>query len=171
MRKILLFLPLLFILSCIPKRENVKLSSTYLETNIPKPFEGELSIETLSVPFYYEPKGDYIEFPLTYAGFVSYENRTLCLTDYCKTLPVELWKILKHRLLKPDYEVYREGNGYVAISHNPTVYLYLDNQLKPIKARICTAQGCETYIYKGNKVITTFYGKTLTFTVGEEENN
>ncbi len=166
MRKLFYLLPLAFLFSCIPQRVNVKLPPSVLETNVPEPFEGTIEIENTEIPFYYDPKGDYMEFPLTYMGFVSYENRTLCLEDYCKTFGVELWKILKHRLVGKNCPVYRTSEDYlVECDGNPAVRLFLTPTLKVRKAEICTSEGCETYTYKGRKVETDFYGKKLVFRI------
>jgi hypothetical protein len=128
-----------------------------------KPFLGILVIENVRVPFYYNPKTDTVDFPLIYTGFVSYSNKTLCLNGFCQKYPLPLWAILKGRLLKSPFKVYKTPKGCEIVEDNPPAKLFLTPKFELKKVLICGPSGCKTFFYKTKRVKTTFYGKRLIF--------
>ncbi len=172
LRFLLLFA--VFVFSCTPPKEKkVEIPPTLSADNIPKPFGGRLLLGTNGgIPFKYYPKEDRVVFPLLYAGFVYYRNRTLGFGKYKLTLPLELWRILKHRLVFPNYTIQKTDRGYEIASYKgkANIDLYTDRFFRPLRAEICDQSGCVDVSYKGNLVDIKTYGVDIYFFLqGEEE--
>ena len=165
------FIAVLFLLSCLPpkgKTFNHPPSLSY--ENIPKPFKGTLYLSNFRLPFKYYPKEDKIVFPLLYLGFVSYKNKTLRLGKHSITFPLELWRILKHRLVKRGFLLYSEGNKYRIEGQIGGVFvrLYTTKAFIPLKARLCDEGGCTSVLYKTPWVKVKALGAELNFKLKED---
>jgi len=164
-----LFLLTVLLFSCTPRGgTKVQIPPTLRADNIPKPFVGKILLGTDGgIPFKYYPKGDRVVFPLLYAGFIYYKNRTLGFGSRKLTLPLELWRILKHRLVFPNYTVLKTNSGYEIDSSkgNVRVELYTDRFLRPLKAEICDQSGCFDVSYRGSLVDIKAYGVDIYFYV------
>ena len=173
--RVLSFLLLLavFVFSCTPpKGEKVEIPPTLRANNIPKPFVGRILLGTnRGIPFKYYPKRDRVVFPLLYAGFVYYRNRTLGFGKYKLTLPLELWRILKHRLVFPNYTIQKADRGYEITTSNgkANIDLYTDRFFRPLRAEICDQSGCVEVSYKGNLVDVKAYGVDIYFLLQREK--
>jgi hypothetical protein len=167
MVRILVLLLSVFIFACTPQREITQIPPDLDWNNIPKPFKGELYVSSFRIPFKYYPKEDRIVFPITLAGFVYYSNKTLRLGKYKVPLPVELWRILKHRLVKKDCLQTPDGSGYrfFCKGENFNLTLEVNKEWKPIKGEICDQSGCYGFSYKGKVVKIDFLGNELIFLI------
>ena len=170
----LLLLLAVLLFSCTSRGgTKVQIPPTLRADNIPKPFVGRILFGTDGgIPFKYYPKGDRVVFPLLYAGFVYYKNRTLGFGSRKLTLPLELWRILKHRLVFPNYTVLKTDNGYEIETRKGSVRveLYTDRFLRPLKAEICDQSGCFEVYYKGSLVDIKAYGVDIYFYVPKRGN-
>jgi len=164
-----LILLAVLLFSCTPRGETkVQIPPTLRADSVPKPFVGKILLGTDGgIPFKYYPERDRVVFPLLYAGFVYYKNRTLGFGKYKITLPLELWRILKHRLVFPNYTVLKTDSGYEIDSSkgNVRVELYTDRFLRPLKAEICDQSGCFEVSYRGSLVDIKAYGVDIYFYV------
>jgi hypothetical protein len=164
----LLFITL-FVFGCtsvsVSKRLELKITRYFGASDKLPPFKGKLKISFLSVPFKYDTEKDKLKVPLTYSGFVKYANRTLCLDKYCKTYPLELWKILTGKVVFSKHRVEKFGENYLVRSEKGKVitFLVLDKNLKPKEVEVCSDFGCEKFKYIPFGVETNFYGKKLLF--------
>jgi len=167
--KFIIFFLLLLLWGCgsvnVSKKVELKITRYFGAFGKPKPFKGRLKISFLSVPFKYDTKRDKFKVPLIYSGFIKYKNRTLCLKDYCKSYPLELWRMLTGRVVFPNHRVEKSGEDYVVRSENGSVvtFLVLDKNLKPKEVEVCSDFGCEKFKYIPFGVETNFYGKKLLF--------
>jgi hypothetical protein len=154
-----------FIWACTPIKETVSYPSYLSWNNIPEPFKGRIVISSFEVPFKYYPNRDRMIFPLTLAGFVSYSDKTLRLGKYKISLPVELWRILKHRLLKKDCHQTFAGKGYLYTckGNGFELSLSVDKNWEPLKGEICDSSGCYNFSYRGNEVILKYFGEEIDF--------
>jgi len=156
----------LFLFSCIPPKGKPFNPPPRLDyENTPKPFKGTLYVADFRLPFKYYPERDRIVFPIIYLGFVGYKNKTLKLGKHTLTFPLELWRILKHRLVRKGFEIFPTSKGYRIEGKIRTVFvrLYTSKGLKPLKAEICNQSGCLEVSYKGSIVEVKTYGISLDF--------
>jgi len=156
----------MFLTACTPKKvEKVRIPPTLRADNIPKPFSGKIEVGTFAVPFKYYPQRDKVVFPLLYAGFVYYRNKTLGVGDKKVSLPLELWRILKHRLVFPNYSLQRTERGYLITSRRGDTYIELstDRFFRPLEAEICDVSKCIEVLYRAQSVKLTVYGVDIYF--------
>ncbi len=162
--RLLFFFLSLFIFACAQPKQKIKIPENLLWNNFPRPFKGTILIDNTQIPFKYYPSKDRLVFPLTLMGFVRYHNKTLCLLNYCKQYPIELWRIIKHRLVLPNYKVSSTERGYAIYSSegNLSVFLRTDRNFHPYEAQICQpSQGCLNIKYLQRVVVVPFYTKRL----------
>jgi len=167
MLRLSLFLLTVLLFSCVPQRGTVNVPPSLSWNNFPKPFKGKILVSTFEVPFKYYPKKDRVVFPITFMGFVSYRDKTLRLGRYKISLPLELWRILKHRLVKRDCTYTPTADGYLfsCKGNGFSWNLLVGKNWKPIKGEICDQGGCYDFTYKGNSVSLDYYGYAIVFEI------
>jgi uncharacterized membrane protein YbhN (UPF0104 family) len=143
------------------KRISVKVPSSFFYKGAEKPFKGKIFIRNFQIPFYYKPKEDKIEFPLSFMFFVRYYNKTFCLKDYCESYPLPLWRILKHRFIIGKYQAFSEGENIeikTQCGEKEQIFcrIYINKEGKPYSASICK-DTCINVYYEDSKVKIPFY--------------
>ena len=156
----------LFLFSCLPQKGREFNPPPFLDyKSLPKPFKGTLYVSNFRLPFKYYPERDKIVFPIIYLGFVKYKNKTLYLGKHSITFPLELWRILKHRLVKKGFLLYSESSGYRIEGKLKGIFvrLYTSKDFEPKRAEICDKSGCIEVKYNGSWVEIETYGVPLNF--------